>query len=340
MGTFNGTEQDLLKTRVCDLPLSMSSQIQKCVQTLYEELDRVGVRMRPPVYLGDEWFSPEGDVAISVPFVFADPRLMKLEKATMLELEGETLSYFMKLLRHEAGHCFDHAFNLSTGNQKEEWSTHFGSPDKPYHPDAYRPQHYSRKFVKNLDGHYAQSHPDEDFAETFAVFIDPQSQWRSRYAHRPIALSKLHYIKKVVNKWGKRRVTYPSPPYYHAYEQLNVSVGDYLRKKKREYGHLCLDYFDAGLLKVFPQKGMGQKSGRVEDFFRLQHSRFMHTLDGRYRRYLVGNLLKRLKRRAKQLELRKSSGVRVYWKPLVEFMEELLDNFHRTGRWDGRHIRE
>ena len=67
------------------------------------------------------------------------------------------------------------------------------------YPEFYTPKPYSKSFVLHLDSWYAQSHPDEDFAETFAVWLNPQSDWRARYAGWP-ALKKLEYMDALMQR--------------------------------------------------------------------------------------------------------------------------------------------
>ena len=124
------------------------TELENRVKTLYHELERQNIRFRPVCYLADEWFSPEDDPIIGMPFYLAHPRLIKLEEAMMLEAEGASLEACMRLLRHEAGHALDHAYRLShrKGVQKI-----FGKPSKSYNPDTYRPHPYSKSFVINLE---------------------------------------------------------------------------------------------------------------------------------------------------------------------------------------------
>jgi hypothetical protein len=229
----------LLRTRLCDLTfLKMrlnQGKLCRYVEQLYEELDTAGLRsLRPQVYFGDEWFSPEGVPSIAVPFYLAHPRLMQLEQSMMNHVEGRTPAWFMKLIRHEAGHCFDHAYEVS-GSKK--WRQLFGDPEQKYRPDIYLPDPKSRDFVRNLPGYYAQSHPDEDFAETFATVVNPKSDWESKYSNWPKAFEKLCYVADLIGKHGKKR-----PPEiedsdcYNAIRMRSTLGAHYQRRlKARQY---------------------------------------------------------------------------------------------------------
>ncbi len=193
----------LLDTRICDLGLELEgSWLAPQVSTLHRELARVGlVRFRPRVYLGDEWFSPEGLPAIAAPFYLAHPRLMRLEQRFARAVEGGTPAFCRKLLRHEAGHCFDHAYRVS---RRPEWRRLFGDPRrKRYDPDAHvGDPARAHEFVANLPGLYAQAHPDEDFAETFAVVV-AGGAWETAYRSKPVALAKLRYVAALIAEHGQ-----------------------------------------------------------------------------------------------------------------------------------------
>src|SRR4030095_1290806 len=157
-------DEALLDVRMSDLPLTIEGVLAERIQQFRDELESRGLRFPLHFYLSDEWFTPDGASAIAVPFSLAHPRLAKLEEAQMLEVEGGEHEWCMRILRHEAGHAIDNAFKLRLRRQRRKV---FGSYKKPY-PESYTPRPYSKRFVLHLDAWYAQSHPDEDFAETFA----------------------------------------------------------------------------------------------------------------------------------------------------------------------------
>ncbi len=162
-------DEELLGVRICDLGVGIEgSELEPRLRQFHEDLALRGVALRPDCYLGDEWFSPEGACAIAIPFYLAHPRLKALELRLMLEVEGGTAEWCQMLLRHECGHAIDHAYKFSA---RPAWQSIFGSPETEYTPETYTPRPYSRSFVRHLPNWYAQAHPDEDFAETFAVWL-------------------------------------------------------------------------------------------------------------------------------------------------------------------------
>ncbi len=183
-------DEQLLSLRFCDLGLSIHGTVlQDAVERLYGELAQRGISFRPHCWLAQEWFSPDGIPGIAIPFYLAHPRLMALERRYMREVEGGNRDWLMRILRHEAGHAIDTAFRL---RRRRSWREVFGPASLPY-PDSYRPRPGSRRFVQHLESWYAQSHPTEDFAETFAVWLKPRSAWRREYSGWP-AFRKLEYI--------------------------------------------------------------------------------------------------------------------------------------------------
>jgi hypothetical protein len=183
--------QQILEQPVRELGLKIEgSPLERFVQQLYRELDSKKLKkFHPPCYLSDEWGCPSGEPVIGIPFYLADARLSQLEKEhNDLEEPREIMMY----LRHEAGHAFNYAYKL---HRTPEWKQLFGPFRRPYH-DNYRPVPFSRNYVRHLAGWYAQKHPDEDFAETFAVWLTPRSAWRKRY-HGWGALTKLRYMDRI-----------------------------------------------------------------------------------------------------------------------------------------------
>src|SRR2546428_4665057 len=176
MSGFEKTPSDvreLLGKRISQLGLRLEgSPVERFVHQLHRELERKGLkRFKPVCYLTDEWGCPDGQPVIGIPFYLADPQLARLERA-MNDLEDER--EIMMYMRHEAGHAFNYAYRLYI---TEEWRACFGPYNRRYR-DFYRPVPFDRKFVRHIAGWYAQKHPDEDFAETFAVWLTPRSKWR------------------------------------------------------------------------------------------------------------------------------------------------------------------
>jgi hypothetical protein len=191
-------DEQLLSLRFCDLGLSIAGTVlEEAIERLYAELAQRHIRLRPHCWLAEEWFSPDGVPGIAIPFYLAHPRLARLERRFIGEVEGGNRTWLMRILRHEAGHAIDSAYRL---RRRRRWREVFGPASLPY-PHSYRPRPGSRRYVQHLGEWYAQAHPTEDFAETFAVWLQPRSGWRTDYAGWP-ALRKLEFIDGLIAEIG------------------------------------------------------------------------------------------------------------------------------------------
>ncbi|HTL11832.1 MAG TPA: putative zinc-binding metallopeptidase, partial [Bdellovibrionota bacterium] len=288
-----------MKIRIKDLGLSVQT-LDAPVRQVVGELVAKGLVFRPRFYLGDEWFSPEGVPAVSIPFAFAHPRLMALEREMLGELEGDDPSYFLRLLRHEVGHCLDHAYLLS---RTRRWRTVFGSPAQEYDPDHFRPKAYSKAFVSNLQGHYAQSHPDEDFAETFAVWLDPSRDWKREYARRPAALAKLCYVDEVVSGLGARAPRVRGGAVMSAASRMRSTLASHYDRRRRGLAQDLKGFFDADLRRVFSG---GEGGIPAPEFLAGRRQSLVDTVAHwtREPKYTILKIVDRLVRRSAELGLR------------------------------------
>ncbi|MEO1235708.1 MAG: putative zinc-binding metallopeptidase [Planctomycetota bacterium] len=239
----------LLDLRFCDLKLKITGPLARRIDRLYAELADKGLtRFRPHCWLSSEWFSPDGVPGIAVPFYLAHNRLMKLEKKQMLDVEGGTEASCLRILRHEAGHCIDTAYRL---HRRKRWRELFGSFAAPY-PDTYKPRPSSRRFVTHLDGWYAQAHPAEDFAETFAVWLTPSSRWRREYLGWP-AMAKLEYVDELMREIADSDAPAPvrSRRQVEPLSRDRRTLREHYRAKRLRYADEFPDFYDADLLKIF-----------------------------------------------------------------------------------------
>ena len=241
------SDERLLDLRICDLDLSLDgTKVERWIGAVHKELDARGIRFRPHYWLSDEWFTPDGVPGVAVPFYLAHPRLEKLELIQMLEVEGGAPTAGMQILRHEIGHAIDNAYRLQLRRQRQQL---FGKWSEPY-PEHYTPRPYSRSFVLHLDSWYAQSHPAEDFAETFAVWLPPNSMWRKRYAGWP-ALKKLEYMDTLMRDVARRRPLVTSRRVVDPIHRLTRTLRQHYARKRKHYGRERPTFYDRDLRKLF-----------------------------------------------------------------------------------------
>ena len=222
----------LLDLRLCDLGLTIGpGELAQRIDQLYDELKNLGLRFRPYFWLSDEWYCPDGVPGVAIPFYLAHPRLARLELQYMLEVEGGTPEWCMRLLRHETGHAMENAYHLRRRRLRQAL---FGKSSESYR-DYYVPRPYSRRFVVHLEQWYAQSHPDEDFAETFAVWLAPDSNWRERYAGWP-ALRKLEYVDATMQEIAAQRPLVASRARVDPLSRLRKTLREHYEEKRRHYG--------------------------------------------------------------------------------------------------------
>jgi hypothetical protein len=197
---------------------------------------------------------------------------MKIEKKMMLEVEGGTWSECMAILRHEAGHTMQHAYQLQ---RRRHWQQLFG-PSSKHYPRYYRPNPASRRYVQHLRLWYAQSHPDEDFAETFAVWLRPRSNWRTRYAGWP-ALKKLEYVDELMGEIAGKKPLLTTRERVEPLSELSQTLGEHYRKKQAFYAFTPPKTYDRDLSRLFSADPRHHRSQPASSFIR-RHRAYIRQL--------------------------------------------------------------
>jgi hypothetical protein len=295
------SDDALLDVKMADLPLAIEGGLAARIAQLRDEMASAGLGAPLHFYLADEWFTPDGATAVAVPFYLAHPRLERLEESQMLEVEGGEHEWGMRILRHEAGHAIDNAFRLRLRRQRRAV---FGSPSEPY-PEFYTPKPYSKSFVLHLDAWYAQSHPDEDFAETFAVWLTPQSQWRQRYAGWP-ALRKLEYMDQLMSTLKGVAPRVDNPLEVDALPGLRRTLRQHYRAKRRHYGVDYPNFYDRDLRRIFsdePQFSANPTAAQFIGRIRRPVRKAVARWTGIYQ-YTIDQVLEDMTARCKELRLR------------------------------------
>jgi hypothetical protein len=265
-------QRDLLSRKISDLALKIpGTRLEELINELYQELEKAGISFKPKTYLSDEWGCPQGVPVIGIPFYLADPRLCELE-GELTGIEAETDAETLTYLRHEAGHAFNYAYRLYLS---AEWRRLFGQFSQPY-KEEYKPIPFSARFVHHIPGWYAQKHPDDDFAETFAVWLTPGSEWKKKYTNTP-ALTKLLYIDRVVRRYGRKPPIITGEKLDKPVQELTMTLDTwYDTNKNFNHNRLKLHHIiNEDLQKLFPET----EGQAAENILKVNSSRLIRDVN-------------------------------------------------------------
>lgn len=239
----------LLSTPISALDLKIEdTPIEPALAQFKKELERAGIqRLCPDFYLSTEWGVPFPSISIGIPFYLARPELIALHGEQTGYLEGVGPSDLLRFLRHEMGHVVNYAYEL---HLRTDWTEQFGKMDQPY-LEEYRPEPFSRRHVRHLAGWYAQKHPDEDWAETFAVWMTPEIDWRAYYAEWPAALAKLDYCDRIMAIVNRQDPIINVSDHSDGVSNLHISVEEFYRQPAFAIGAALPQSLDGTLRAIF-----------------------------------------------------------------------------------------
>jgi predicted nucleic acid-binding protein len=327
---------ELLKTPVSKLSLAVEgSPLERYVRRLRREMEAKRFRFKPEVYLTDGWGCPDRTPVIGIPFYLADPRLVRLEEEQAGEVEDPRT--IMMLLRHEAGHAVNYAYRLW---RRPSWGEIFGRFTKPYR-DSFRPDRMSRHYVRHIAVYpygrtYAQKHPDEDFAETFAVWLTPGSSWRRRYRNWPV-IRKLLYVDRLMKDVRRDLPESRSARRLLPVDRMSLTLAEHYGKKAERFRRDARGYVDDSLRDAFPAS-RGQVLRPAAALFR----RYRERLVERVVHWSVltpaeaGTLVRKLEARAAALKLSYRPGAEgERLMDVVSLVIALALDYAYTGRLTG-----
>lgn len=298
-------DQQLLDVPICELGLSIehSPHLVQMRDQLYSELASRDLTIRPHVWLSDEWFVPDGVPGIAIPFYMASPRLMRLERKQMLEVEGGSKPWCMRILRHEAGHAIDIAFRL---HRRKRYREVFGRYNDPY-PEYYRPKPRSKNYVQHLEPWYAQSHPAEDFAETFAVWLQSRSkrQLHTRYKGWK-ALEKISFVDDLMKDIAGKKAPVKSRVKVDPVHKLKHTLRTHYEERHARYDINYPTSFDQDLKKLFAQPAKTRRNKTAAAFLERNRSKFCRDVaqwTGEYQ-YNINQVIRVMIDRCRSMDLR------------------------------------
>ena len=323
------SDEELLRMRICDLKLKIAgTELEARIEKFYDELAAKSIAIQPVCYLGDEWFCPEGSATIAIPFYLAHPRLKKLEEKMMMEVEGGTESWCMRLLRHEMGHVLNHVYLLE---KNKRWQKMFGPASLEY-SESFRAQPYSHRFVRHLEGYYAQSHPEEDFAETVAIWLTPDLDWRHQYRGWK-ALEKLEYVDELMRRLATRPPVVLSRAKISEASRLRSRLEAHYKRRRRIYAQEFPDFFDADLKRLFTDAATAPNGERASVFLRRSAKLILNAVSAwtGEPKFTINRLLRALTDRCAELDLRlkaSSAGIEI-----AAYLATLACHYRLTGKF-------
>jgi len=325
------SDDQLLEMRICDLKLQITgTELDSRIQAFYQELEERKIAFHPLCYLGDEWFCPEGASTIAIPFYLAHPRLKKLEDRMMMEVEGGSAAWCMRLLRHEMGHVINHAYSLE---KNRDWQKVFGSPSMEYSV-SYRARPYSKSFVRHLDNWYAQSHPEEDFAETFAIWLTPGLDWRQQYRGWK-ALEKLEYVNHLMEALVGQPPLVVSRKKLSEASRLRSRLKAYYSRRRRIYAQDFPEFFDSDLKRLFADPSVVPSGGKAAAFLRSFRRPILEAVSlwTGEPKFTLNRLLRALIQRCTELDLRLQKEASLSSLEITAYLAALASHYRLTGRF-------
>lgn len=327
----------LLNTRICDLKLELEDTLlYRCIQKLYTELECKKLAFRPPYYFtcaGDEWGCPDRVPIMGIPFHLADNRLVRIEK----EMGYTTYDRkdLMVMLRHEAGHAINYAFELY---DDPGWRDVFGDFYATYPTNfKFKFNPFSRSYVKSLGEpkYYAQAHPDEDFAETFAVWLTPRSNWRIQYRKWP-SIRKLEYINGVMLRLRNRKPHVTDGPLDSPYHAKTYTLIEYYGETLDNFKDKALGIYDQDLSRIFMSSNGHRRTVRAKELIR-KNRRFLIETISRWtgaREKAVAPVIETFFLRCRALDLCLSPDEETYCLASIAALgTTVVMNYIHTGRY-------
>jgi hypothetical protein len=293
----------LLATRICDLPIRLEGTLlARRTKRLWRELQAHGIVALPHIWLSEEFFTPDGVLGFAVPFYLAHPRLMRLERAQMLEVEGAGESECRRIFRHEAGHCLDEAYAF---HRRPQYRELFGDAHLEY-PASYKPNPESQDHVIHLAGWYAQGHPVEDFAETFAVWLNPFADWRSDYGRWPVALRKLEYVDDLMREIAGKPPFEEDRTEAEPLHALTHTLQEHYEHKRAYFAWRWPANYDVDLRRIFSEDPKDADAPPATRFLRRKRAQLRTRIaEGTgVHAYAVDQLLRQMIARSQSLGLR------------------------------------
>jgi len=321
--------KELLNLKFSELDLKIEgSRVEPIIDQLYSDLRSKGLPFEPHVWISEDWYSMDGIPGIAIPFFVVHEKLAKLQKKLVLDAEGFAEKDCIKLLRHETGHAIDNAYRLRKSRKRQKL---FGLSSTDY-PEEYAPRAYSRKFVVHLNSWYAQAHPDEDWAETFAVWLNPKSNWHTRYEKWP-ALKKLKFVDEMMAELKNKKPLVHKKDKPGCISNSRRKLKTYYNEKRDDLGLNQGFYMDPLLFRLFSNEPQFKKNKLASQFINQEKKLIRENVSrwtGQYK-YTIDLMLKEVIISCREKKLRLTKTERESRLDLVGMLTAHTLNYINSG---------
>ncbi len=276
---------ELLLTPLNRLPITIEdSFFGEALRVVRADLKRARIKyLEPQYYLSTGYGTVAGTTTIALGFYDCNDVLQEINH----ELRGfrYTRDEIINIIRHEVGHAFAYGYKLYRRKDFRQVFKVKGNYFNTYPlTDRYveRANPWSRDFVNPGGDYYAQKHPDDDFAETFMVWLMPRYNWRRAYRRYPGALRKLEFVDKLVSEVRRTEpLIDQSPNLYEPLDDFRETLARFYRlRTTRAYRKRATGYIDPDLIDMFwrpaPTRG---KRKREQDYVHADNFIRKHKRD-------------------------------------------------------------
>jgi hypothetical protein len=158
--------------------------------------------------------------------------------------------------------------------------------------------------VQHLGEWYAQAHPCEDFAETFAVWLKPNSSWRRTYAQWP-AFHKLEFVDELLAEARGARAPVRNREVVEPLRDNTRTLAEHYRRKLRRYSIYRRTVTDHLLERMFSAERHGERARRASTLLRAHALSLVNSTvrEVGAERYNVEQILRIVIERAEKLRL-------------------------------------
>jgi len=319
------SNEQILSLKIKELDPKLGPEQRSMIEMLNNQLRALGIKWRPHHWFSQEWFSPDGVSGFAIPFMLTHKKLIKLEKEHLGTCEGESMQSFYKLICHETAHAIDNAYKLRLNKKRQEL---FGLSSTSY-PSSYRPNPSSLNYISFLGDHYAQAHPDEDWAETFGHYL-MHGKLPDRYKGTRVE-EKYHCVHQIVSSLKNKEFKANEWITPENYRHDNMTIGEYLEKKKKSLKLHKTNYFEKKIVKKFQDNREGIL---VSSFMRIKKKSIINKLTKRtnHHPWVLSKSFDDLAKECKNKNYSFKSSNQISEQKIEQIIFSNIDDYVKKGR--------